>query len=92
MIDVWARLSESILASLLLLAGGVVLGGGVVSLGGIAVGCSRAVGYWIHPILRFIGPLLATAWLPLKTDFMPARSAPAVHSVKICLEQRPEWR
>ena len=28
--------------------------------------------------------------LPLKTDFQPARGAPAVHTVKISLEQRPE--
>jgi hypothetical protein len=28
--------------------------------------------------------------LPLKTDFMPARSAPAVHTIKISLEQHPE--
>jgi hypothetical protein len=28
--------------------------------------------------------------LPLKTDFKPARSAPAVHTIKISLEQRPE--
>ncbi len=39
---------------------------------GVAIGWSRAVGYWIHPILRFIGPLPATAWLPLAFFIFPS--------------------
>ncbi len=72
LIDDWARLSGSILASLLLLAGGVALGGSAGFLVGIAIGWSRSVGYWIHPILRFIGPLPATAWLPLAFFIFPS--------------------
>jgi NitT/TauT family transport system permease protein len=72
LIDDWARLSESIIASVLLLAGGVALGGIAGFLVGIAMGWSRAVGYWIHPILRFIGPLPATAWLPLAFFIFPS--------------------
>jgi NitT/TauT family transport system permease protein len=72
LIDDWVRLSESIVASLLLLGGGVALGGSAGFLVGIAIGWSRAVGYWIHPILRFIGPLPATAWLPLAFFIFPS--------------------
>ena len=72
MIDDWARLSDSIFASLLLLAGGVALGGSAGFLVGVAIGWSRAVGYWIHPVLRFIGPLPATAWLPLAFFIFPS--------------------
>ena len=32
---------------------------------GVSIGWSRSVGYWVHPVLRFIGPLPATAWLPI---------------------------
>ena len=71
-IDDWARLADSIVASLLLLAGGVALGGSAGFLVGVAIGWSRAVGYWIHPILRFIGPLPATAWLPLAFFIFPS--------------------
>ncbi len=39
---------------------------------GVAISWSRAVGYWIHPILRFIGPLPATAWLPLAFFIFPS--------------------
>jgi len=72
LIDDWARLSDSIFASLLLLAGGVALGGSVGFVVGVAIGWSRAVGYWVNPMLRFIGPLPATAWLPLAFFIFPS--------------------
>ena len=39
---------------------------------GVAIGWSRAIGYWAHPVLRFIGPLPATAWLPLAFFAFPS--------------------
>jgi NitT/TauT family transport system permease protein len=72
LIDDRARLSESIVSSLLLLAGGVMLGGAIGFLAGVAIGWSRALGYWIHPVLRFIGPLPATAWLPIAFFIFPS--------------------
>ena len=39
---------------------------------GVAIGWSRAVGYWVHPVLRLIGPLPATAWLPLAFFIFPS--------------------
>lgn len=76
LIDDWPRLGESIAASLLLLAGGVALGASAGFVVGVAIGWSRPVGYWIHPVLRFIGPLPATAWLPLAFFVFPSsRSA-----------------
>src|SRR5438270_884785 len=38
----------------------------------ISFGWSRTVGYWIHPVLRFIGPLPATAWLPIAFFTFPS--------------------
>ena len=32
---------------------------------GVSIGWSTRIGYWVHPVLRFIGPLPATAWLPI---------------------------
>jgi hypothetical protein len=29
----------------------------------VSIGWSRRVGYWVHPVLRLVGPLPATAWL-----------------------------
>jgi NitT/TauT family transport system permease protein len=71
-IDDWVRLGESVIASLRLLAGGYFIGAAIGFGVGVAIGWSRAVGYWIHPILRFVGPLPATAWLPLAFFVFPS--------------------
>ena len=61
----YARLWSSVRHSLLLLALGTGIGALVGFLTGIATGWSRRVGYWVHPVLRFIGPVPATALIPL---------------------------
>jgi NitT/TauT family transport system permease protein len=43
-----------------------------VRLLGVAIGWSRAIGYWAHPVLRLIGPLPATAWLPIAFFAFPS--------------------
>jgi len=68
-IEDWPRLCASVMASVLLLMPayfiGVIAGFGA----GVAIGWSRSAYYWGHPILRFIGPMPATAWLPLAFYF-----------------------
>jgi NitT/TauT family transport system permease protein len=63
--DDWRRLGESLLRSLALLLPGYAIGVAAGFLTGVSVGWSRIVGYWVHPLLRLIGPLPATAWLPI---------------------------
>ena len=63
--DDWPRLGESTLRSLILLVTGYAIGAVLGFINGVAIGWSRAIGYWMHPVLPFIGPLPATAWLPL---------------------------
>jgi NitT/TauT family transport system permease protein len=71
-VDDWVRLAEGVLASLRLLAGGYCLGAVLGFATGLAMGWSRAVGYWVHPVLRLVGPLPATAWLPLAFFVFPS--------------------
>jgi NitT/TauT family transport system permease protein len=71
-VDDRVRLAEGVLASLRLLAGGYFLGAVLGFVTGVAIGWSRAVGYWIHPVLRLVGPLPATAWLPLAFFVFPS--------------------
>ena len=71
-VEDWPRLGGSILASLKLLAGGYLIGAGLGFVLGVAIGWSKAVGYWAHPILRFVGPLPATAWLPMAFFVFPS--------------------
>ena len=69
--DDWARLAESTAHSALLLATGYTIGAMIGFMAGVTMGWSRIAGYWLHPILRFIGPLPATAWLPIAFFVLP---------------------
>ncbi len=77
-IEDWPKLLDSLLHSLQLLACGYGLGALSGFIVGVSIGWSRAVGYWVHPVLRLIGPLPATAWLPLMFFAMPSSWSAAV--------------
>ncbi|HEY8336668.1 MAG TPA: ABC transporter permease subunit [Tardiphaga sp.] len=66
------KLLDSVFASVKLQLGGYFIGATVGFLTGVSIGWSRAVGYWVHPVLRFIGPLPATAWLPIAFFTFPS--------------------
>jgi NitT/TauT family transport system permease protein len=70
-VDDWPRLLLCVYYSLRLLAAGVVAGAGVGFVAGAAMGWSRLANYWGHPVLRFIGPVPATAWLPAVVFVFP---------------------
>ena len=70
--DDYPRLGDSVWHSVLLLAGGYAIGAAAGFVFGVAVGWWRSVGYWAHPVLRLIGPLPATAWLPLAFFAFPS--------------------
>jgi NitT/TauT family transport system permease protein len=59
------KLLDSVFASIKLQLGGYAIGALAGFVTGVLIGWSRAIGYWVHPVLRFIGPLPATAWLPI---------------------------
>ncbi|KPF92985.1 ABC transporter permease [Rhodopseudomonas sp. AAP120] len=59
------KLFDSVFASVKLQLGGYAIGAFAGFVTGVLIGWSRAIGYWVHPVLRFIGPLPATAWLPI---------------------------
>jgi sulfonate transport system permease protein len=66
------KLLDSVWASVKLQLGGYLIGAAAGFLTGVSIGWSRAVGYWVHPVLRFIGPLPATAWLPIAFFTFPS--------------------
>jgi NitT/TauT family transport system permease protein len=71
-LDDFGKLGASILASTKLQLTGYAIGAVVGFLTGVSIGWSRRAGYWVHPILRFIGPLPATAWLPVAFFLFPS--------------------
>jgi sulfonate transport system permease protein len=66
------KLLTSVIASVKLQLGGYLIGATLGFITGVAIGWSSRIGYWVHPVLRFIGPLPATAWLPIAFFTFPS--------------------
>ncbi|NIE63388.1 ABC transporter permease subunit [Burkholderia sp. Ax-1719] len=81
--DDYARLASSVAHSFGLLAYGYAIGAATGFVVGVSIGWSRAVGYWLHPLLRLIGPLPATAWLPLAFFFFPSSFSASVFLIAL---------
>lgn len=79
----WARLLDSIQSSLILLSAGISIGGLVGFLTGLLTGWSRQVGYWSRPVLRFIGPVPATALIPIALFLFPSSFTAGVFLVAL---------
>lgn len=77
------RLASSVVHSFGLLAFGYAIGALTGFVVGVSIGWSRAVGYWLHPLLRLIGPLPATAWLPLAFFFFPSSFSASVFLIAL---------
>jgi len=77
------RLLDSIRSSLILLATGVSVGVSVGFLTGLTTGWSRKVGYWTRPVLRFIGPVPATAIIPIALFLFPSSFTAGVFLVAL---------
>jgi len=70
--DDYARLFQSVAASLKLELLGFAFGASFGFLIGVGLGWSRTFGYWVHPVMRFIGPLPSIAWLPIAFFAFPS--------------------
>jgi len=66
------KLADSAFASVKLLLGGYLIGAALGFVTGVSVGWSTRIGYWVHPVLRFIGPIPAAAWLPIAFFTFPS--------------------
>jgi len=80
-----ALLFESTWRSLILLLGGYACGvlAGVIS--GICIGWSLRVRYWGMPILKIIGPIPATAWIPLAMVLFPSALMSAISLIALAV-------
>lgn len=79
----WFRLGDSVLNSLRLLTLGFLFGSITGFITGVAIGWSRGLGYWVHPVLRFLGPVPSTALLPLSLYFFPSSFSAAVFLIAL---------
>jgi NitT/TauT family transport system permease protein len=67
-----ALLLDSTWHSLALLLSGYTLGVIVGLISGVCIGWSTLVRYWGMPLLKVVGPIPATAWIPLAMVFAPS--------------------
>ena len=77
------KLFDSTANSLLLLAAGIGFGALTGFLVGVWIGWSRQASYWIHPVLRVLGPSPTTALLPVSFFFFPSSWSTAVFLIAL---------
>jgi sulfonate transport system permease protein len=82
-VEDWRRLLECTAHSLALLGAGFLIGGLAGFGAGVAIGWSRAAAYWGHPLLRLVGPVPATAWLPLAFFVFPSSRSASVFLIAL---------
>ncbi|MDR0535014.1 MAG: ABC transporter permease [Puniceicoccales bacterium] len=83
MLDEAPLLAESAWASLRLLAIGLGCGGVSGFLLGVWFGWSRRAAYWGMPVLKFLGPVPATAWIPFALMLFPTTQGASVFIVAL---------
>ena len=82
-LDDFSKLGTSVVASVSLQLTGYAIGAVIGFLTGVSIGWSRRAGYWVHPVLRFIGPLPATAWLPIAFFLFPTSWSASVFLIAL---------
>jgi len=85
MVNDRALLFDSTWHSLVLLLGGYSLGvlAGLIS--GVCIGWSRPARYWGMPLLKVVGPVPATAWIPLAMVVSPSATTSAAGLIALAV-------
>lgn len=77
------RLLDSLLHSMQLLAYGFFIGAFFGFVTGVSIGWSQSLGYWVHPVLRFLGPVPSTALMPISFYFFPSSFSAAAFLIAL---------
>ena len=81
----WELLFDSTWHSLLLLLSGYALGALIGIITGICIGWFKQARYWGMPLLKVIGPIPATAWIPLAMVISPKAIFSAIGLVALAV-------
>jgi len=85
LVDDRARLLDSTLHSLLLLLSGYALGVSIALVTGVCIGWFAPARYWGMPLLKVIGPIPATAWIPLAMVLSPTARFSAIAVIALAV-------
>jgi len=80
-----ALLLDSTWHSLVLLLSGYTLGVIIGVISGVCIGWSSSVRYWGMPVLKVVGPIPATAWIPLAMVVAPSAIVSAAGLVALAV-------
>jgi NitT/TauT family transport system permease protein len=78
-------LFDSTWHSLLLLLGGYALGVAIALVTGVCIGWFAQARYWGMPLLKVVGPIPATAWIPLAMVISPSHHWSAVGLIALAV-------
>jgi NitT/TauT family transport system permease protein len=78
-------LFDSTWHSLLLLVCGYALGVVAGLISGLCIGWSPSVRYWGMPVLKIVGPIPATAWIPLAMVLSPSGTVSAMALIALAV-------
>lgn len=76
---------ESTYHSLFLLAAGYLLGVFLGLVTGVSIGWFKAARYWGMPVMKAVGPIPATAWIPLALVISPSAMMSAIGLIAIAV-------
>jgi NitT/TauT family transport system permease protein len=85
LINDWELIIDSTWHSLLLLLGGYTLGVVAGLITGVCIGWFEPARYWGMPILKVVGPIPATAWIPLAMVVSPSAMFSAVGLIALAV-------
>ncbi len=85
LVDDRALLFDSTWHSLILLIGGYAIGTVLALITGVTIGWFPHARYWGMPVLKVIGPIPATAWIPLAMVVAPSAIFSAVGLVALAV-------
>ncbi|WP_277656544.1 ABC transporter permease [Seleniivibrio woodruffii] len=78
-------LTRSALSSLKLIVGGFLLGSLAGIVCGSLLGWSKRAAYWLSPVVRILGPVPATAWIPVCLLVFPNAFTASVFLVSLAV-------
>lgn len=84
-IDDGARLWDGTWHSLILLFSGYTLGVLIGLVCGVCIGWFRSARYWGMPVLKVLGPIPATAWIPLALVISPSAMFSAIGLIALAV-------